>query len=611
MKGYNKAQVGDIRPSQILWTYGIGAIINLPRLSTIIMGLDEWDTSKAEELHEERLLTAVQSVLGPQVCALRQPPIDEQGENNSASTVGIPVSAFPRWMICPFCRLLAPIDQEYFKLYVDTRHPERTSYRHHICTKAQNPIVFPARFMIACEAGHLDDFPWHHFVHEGRSCNSTMRLLERGVTGEASDILVSCDGCHSRRSMVDAFSSDDEERSYHPDCTGRRPHLRGSAQKSCLEKTHPILLSASNAWFPLVYTTLALPKAEDPLEQLVKKHWEDLSVLTSAEELPMSFRFNAQLRKTFEGYSHEAIWQAKERHAHQAQATTTARPTDLKRPEWNVLKDPYSVPMTDDFRASRGNVPLAYEEIIEQVILVERLREVSALTGFTRIESLIDFTEEEELPKDHIMGLAKKGPFWVPAAEVHGEGIFLHFREETLQRWLEKPHVAHYEKRFYDAHRRWRASHHLDDIHANYPTLRYVLLHTFSHALMRQLTLTCGYTAASIRERIYTEQEGGEPMAGVLIYTAAADSEGTLGGLVHQGKSLSFHIAGALEAMHYCASDPFCAEHTRLDDNTLHGAACHACLFAPETSCERGNRYLDRSVLIPTVQRDDLAFFSL
>jgi len=111
---------------------------------------------------------------------------------------------------------------------------------------------------------------------------------------------------------------------------------------------------------------------------------------------------------------------------------------------------------------------------------------------------------------------------------------------------------------------------------------------------MRQLTLTCGYTAASIRERIYTEQEGGEPMAGILFYTAA-DSEGTLGGLVHQGKALNIHIAGALEAMHYCASDPFCAEHTRLEDNTLHGAACHACLFAPETSCERGNRYLDRS----------------
>ena len=98
-------------------------------------------------------------------------------------------------------------------------------------------------------------------------------------------------------------------------------------------------------------------------------------------------------------------------------------------------------------------------------------------------------------------------------------------------------------------------------------------------------------------------------MAGILLYTSASDSEGTLGGLVNLGRDLGFHILGALEEMKHCASDPLCAEHIRLDDNTLHGAACHACMFAPETSCERGNRYLDRSLLIPTIDNDALAFF--
>lgn len=130
----------------------------------------------------------------------------------------------------------------------------------------------------------------------------------------------------------------------------------------------------------------------------------------------------------------------------------------------------------------------------------------------------------------------------------------------------------------------------------------------------RQVALECGYTVASIRERIYalppTDEDG--PMAGVLLYTAAADSEGTLGGLVSLGEPhiLGRHIAAALDAMRLCASDPLCAEHTPLTEpQTLHGAACHACLFAPETSCERGNKYLDRSLLIPTIDQEALSFF--
>ena len=101
-------------------------------------------------------------------------------------------------------------------------------------------------------------------------------------------------------------------------------------------------------------------------------------------------------------------------------------------------------------------------------------------------------------------------------------------------------------------------------------------------------------------------------MAGVLIYTSAADSEGTLGGLCALGEpdKLGRHIRRALEKMSLCASDPLCADHLpETDGTTLHAACCHACLFAPETSCERGNRYLDRGVLVPTVGGATDGFF--
>lgn len=142
--------------------------------------------------------------------------------------------------------------------------------------------------------------------------------------------------------------------------------------------------------------------------------------------------------------------------------------------------------------------------------------------------------------------------------------------------------------------------------------MRYILLHSFAHALIRQLAIECGYTTASLGERIYSASPSdGVPMAGVLIYTAAPDSEGTLGGLCALGEpaSLGRHLDQALGRMELCASDPLCAEHMPLVDGTLHGAACHACSFLPETSCERGNKYLDRSVLVATMERPGLAFF--
>jgi hypothetical protein len=101
-------------------------------------------------------------------------------------------------------------------------------------------------------------------------------------------------------------------------------------------------------------------------------------------------------------------------------------------------------------------------------------------------------------------------------------------------------------------------------------------------------------------------------MAGFLIYTAAPDSEGTLGGLVELGSPISLgrHFQQTLENMRVCASDPLCSEHLPSGDGRgIHGSCCHACLCAPETSCERGNRYLDRSVLVETFAGGGTFFF--
>ena len=134
----------------------------------------------------------------------------------------------------------------------------------------------------------------------------------------------------------------------------------------------------------------------------------------------------------------------------------------------------------------------------------------------------------------------------------------------------------------------------------------------FDAAAMRELALECGYNAASIRERIYADVSSPNPQAGILIYTAAADSDGTLGGLVDLGKpeNLGRLLRQALNRSKVCSSDPLCSEHDPAKDRSLHAAACHACSLVAETSCERGNRYLDRSLLVQTLDRGDAAFFA-
>lgn len=609
-----KYRVGEVRPSQLLHTFGVGAIIDLPHLSVMVMGLDDWSPAYATEIGEERLLQAVQGQLGPQVKSLRVPPIQTEGSDNpfdGSAQVGVPVATFPRWMLCPHCRLLAPRDSDLFQLKSDPIRPDRTRYVHANCSKAgAPPTVLPARFLVACEKGHLDDFPWHYFVHQGASaCAGAIRLLELGVSGEATDIIVKCDACGAQRRMSEAFG--EEGKQAMPACRGRHPHLRDFDEHGCDQQMKAILLGASNSWFGLTLTALSVPTEVDTLGQLVEAHWVTLEKVTSREVLT-AFRAIGQLQP-FISVTDDALWAAIER-KRGGGGGENAEARSLKAPEWQVFSKPAGAPRLPDFQVTEVVPPADYRHYLRRVVLVEKLREVSACIGFTRITSPGDFAESGELPEEHRAPLSRRPSLWVPAAEVRGEGIFLQFDEAAIQTWTQQPAVQAFERQVFQAHVSWRRARRLPDPMVGFPGVRYMLLHSFAHALMRQFALECGYTVASIRERIYalppTDDDG--PMAGVLLYTAAPDSEGTLGGLVSLGAPhiLGRHITGALDAMRLCASDPLCAEHTPLTEpQTLHGAACHACLFAPETSCERGNKYLDRSLLVPTVDREGLNFF--
>lgn len=611
--GFNRYRVGDLRPSQILFSFGVGSLVDLPNMSVMVMGIDDWDINHTTAINEDRLLAAVKRELGHQVERLCYPPMqpDSDGWNpfEEGNRVGIPVAPFPRWVRCPQCDLLAPLNFGVFDLKVDQFRPDKTRYVHANCPKGHAaPTILPVRFLVACEQGHLDDFPWIDYVHQGAACASpVLRLREWGVSGSVSEVQVSCDTCESKRRMRDAFAEDGKQ--VLPQCRGRRPHLRDFADKGCAEQSRCILLGASNTWFPITLSALHVPTESKKLEQLVDYHWAKLEAATSLE-IVTAFRKIGQLT-AFAEFSDAGIWVAIQK-KRGAQSAPVENEEGLKVAEWQAFSDPDPARNTQDFQLRAVAAPSGHEAFIKRVVLAERLREVRALIGFTRIDSPGNFNDIEDIPKDRRASISRHPPAWVPASEVRGEGIFLQFHEDAIAAWCKK--VTDLETDFARAHREWRRARQIENPDAGFLGIRYVLLHSLSHALMRQIALECGYTAASIRERIYsarTEDENG-PMAGVLIYTGAADSEGTLGGLVSLGepKTLGRLLDQTLEQVRLCASDPLCVEHHPWRDGvSLHGAACHACLFSPETSCEHGNKYLDRTTLAPTFQQGRLPFF--
>lgn len=604
-------ELGNLRPSQLIYTFGVGALLDLPNISVLVLGLDDWDTRNCDEIIEERLLTAIKKRLGSQMRQLFLPPIsmDDAPNDPTAPAIGVPVATFPRWYRCPLCNTLATIDSGIFKLKQDRWRSDRTKYIHESCSKGQDPQSLPVRFLLACRGGHLTDFPWVQYVHSGKvACKpSRLTLREFGASGDASDIIVQCLDCNSEKRMADAF---DREK-FSIACPAHHPHLRLIEKDGCIQEAKTILLGASNSWFPMVLSALSIPSAEGKLGLLVEENWKDLKEVPSLE---VARYVTAPSRMPqFADYKVEEIWAAIEKNKKELENEDESG-EGLKDAEWRVLAEEQTPPVTKDFRVSRVNPPVGYEAFFEPTVLLERLREVRALLAFTRIESNGDFAEvalEEEVRQTP---LSRKSPTWLPASEVRGEGIFLRFKEGMLQAWEQKAEVKKLEQEFLKSHIAWRAKRGIKPVDGGFPGIRLILLHSLSHALMRQIALECGYTSASVRERLFCRVPGTEsiPMAGFLIYTAASDSEGTLGGLVHLGQSVTLgrQIAQALESIRICASDPLCAEHApQQDGRGVHGACCHACLFAPETSCEKGNRYLDRNTLLPTFSEKSLEFF--
>ncbi|MGH3795835.1 MAG: DrmB family protein [Pseudonocardiaceae bacterium] len=619
MSAQYRRRVGSVRPSHLMFTSGVGSLVDLPNFSVLVRGLDDWNYDgipEWEPIAEPRLLAAVTALpRNRHVEQLRPAPwldgldADPQGP---ASQTGVPAAPFPAWLRCTACNELAPLDSQVFGFENQkARRPHDARFFHDACGRKKSgrkPLAVPARFVLACTAGHLDEFPYPHFVHRGAQCpkasHPRLQMEDRGGNIGAN-VEIRCVSCGERRNMREAMGMRGVQNL--PRCRGRHPHLATFDPYGCDRPPKVLVIGASNQWFAQTLSALAVPKTgAGELESKVDQYWEQVSKLPPAmydygrENVP-AFR---ELAKWTDDEIGAAVETIRARKDGRQEDKPTGYP-DLRTPEWEIFSATPLPEATDDFALRRdpNGVPAALKDVFADVVQVERLREVRALVGFTRLDAP-DPDDPELVTR---APLARSDPTWVPASDVRGEGIFLRLPETLLRDWEQRVADSDALHRHRGAYAHFRSNRYSDRISGpfdpmqHWPGARYIALHTLSHLLIRTIALDCGYSSASLSERIYAGTED-DPRTGILIYTAVPDAEGTLGGLVSQAEPdrLVHLTRRALRDATRCSSDPLCAERLpQPPADFLHGAACHVCLFVSETTCERGNKFLDRRFIVP------------
>ena len=603
---------GQIRQSQMVTTFGPGSMVDLVNRAVVIGGLEHWGYGSKGfvALDDARLrrslihrLKALDSNLD--LAAENYFRLAPECELREASTrVGVQALEFPRWFVCHGCRRLARAR--------DAFEDKGGRYRHQ-CEKNKSSHAVPVRFVAACKSGHLSDFPWIAFAHDKGACDRPELVLLEGSTGDVARIIVKCKNCDVSRPLSQAgvlpFA-----------CAGDRPWLGGRAvnEQPCTEQLKLLVRTASNAYFAQVVSALRLPEPDpDPLTLRLREQdvWELVRHATSIEQL-QGLAIIPKIASAVEGYSFDKVFAAieRERSASEGKIERPLRTAEYERLTTAPDEQPgVLAPEEAKFAAfqipgARANLPKG----VSRLVIVPELREVRVQVSFTRFDSVsanlqgeYDFARYRVRPA--VLTLATGNEKWLPAAEVRGEGLFLQLDPEALAAWEARPQV---QDRAQTLLRAFQA-----DGGDEFPGVRFYLLHSLSHLLLTAISLECGYAASAIRERIYCSPAiGDDPgMAGVLLSTGTTGSEGTLGGLVEEGRRVRHHLREAYELGRLCSNDPVCAAHdpaAEASDRRLEGAACHGCLYVAECSCERFNRYLDRALVVPTIGNDpEVAFF--
>lgn len=604
-------ELGKIRRSQNLNAYGPGAIIDFRAgardgapVSAVAAGLEMWnehappaDLRHPQTTFEPRL----QEMLG--IEGFRLPPVAPDVApgvpgRNAGHLIAV---RYPAWLQCPSCQLLQPAGRWGAEggdpsLYCDE------------CTSRQDGQrrvhAIPVRFIAACENGHLEDFPWNWWVqHREPGCRGRLYLKNEGGAGLAG-LILSCEKCKANRPMQGCFAPD-ALRGLGA-CKGRRPWLT-TDDPSCTGQLRAFQRGASCLYFPVVASALDIPPFADRIQQQLGVYWQKIRGKKTAAERRNLIEV-AELDKDL-GMDLGKL------HAEVEARIAALGVGGLRTIRWEeyrqfIAEPPVRLGERAEFEIRPLPVPAELTGLVRRLVQATRLREVRALRAFTRVRppDPSDATGGRSWAPIHD---PDKRPNWLPGVEVRGEGIFVELDPDAVSRWEDSnPSICATVERIDSAYAADWKQRNKDAARPRKITPRFLLVHSLAHALIRQLGVECGYSTASLRERLYVDS-GEQAMTALLIYTATPDSDGTLGGLASQAEPGRFvrTLEAAIKSASWCSSDPLCIANVNAFTEPTNGAACHACMLVPETSCEEFNRFLDRSTLVGTPDAPKSGFF--
>ncbi|HCX48803.1 MAG TPA: hypothetical protein DG757_07140 [Bacillus sp. (in: Bacteria)] len=617
-----------VRSSQVVLQYGVGAMIDFPD-QTLMTAAPEYWNDQIEIIQDERLEKALN--------------VDYFGMPKGADqfTDGISFVRFPEWYFCPKCRRFQPI-RKWYKEYsnkTSARKKEKDPYmRKPKCLECKQDLV-AARIVVACENGHIDDFPWVKWVHRrnlgGKKivCNNPELTFQTGATATAGleGLVVQCKSCKAKATLKDAFDPEifqkldgrkkDEDSANMSDdfaCSGLQPWKH--SKEACEKHPRAMQRGASSIYFPNTVSSLVIPPYSDRITIEIESSEQYKSILSFLEEIEEDERDAEVLRRLDKWSKNIALQKSLNKEA----VSKIIERKFLSQEKLNEYTTSSVKYRAEEYEALNGEIPITHIALndfqreekdvneyaifgLKKLSLIKKVREVRALTGFTRIKS----PGATDLGGNYPGFVAVKEPEtrWFPACEVRGEGIFFEFNHKVIEKWVSKnPDVN---ERAAALNHSYSQTYQATDS-ARFVTPKFILLHTVAHLLMRQLSFECGYSIASLRERLYcSEEDDGKVMSGILIYTASGDSEGTLGGLVRQGypDSLPRIFKKAIQSAIICSNDPVCISSNGQGRDALNLAACHTCTLLPETSCEEFNVFLDRAMVVGTFDNPRLGFF--
>lgn len=564
--------MGSLRPSQLLYHYGPGSIVDMMDQSVMVMAADLWDTRYTPQEKDERITRVLK--------------IDHiKLLNERPKSVKVRAREFPKWKICPKCNMMTDYKNKYC----------------HFCRQKGEEIeLYPSRFIVACKHGHIQDFPYLEWVHKDKACTSdkpVLKFIRHGDSGSLSDLSVQCVKCKEKQSLGPIMQKGSLQ-TIIKTCSGERPWIGDT--ELCSETMETYLRGASNIYSPAVTSFLQIPLTEqnsDPLYEAVieskvplqkAREKGEIQFLNMIEMLDLNESDKEKIEKILDGeYDEEITYES------------------IRKQEWNTLiQGKIDDSHNTGYKSDVVDIHDEMKPYFSSIHRIESLPEIQVLQGFTRIEYLDRFEVSEQ--KDLVPIMKNKNTNWLPGIRNHGEGIFFQFDVNTLKDWERNSDHRRITQNTITRYNRQR-----DQLgYAALPIKsRHLLLHTFSHALIKELAAHSGYSTTALKERIYCS----DVMQGVLIYTASGDSEGSLGGLIeqaHPDKLYSIFIR-ALERMMYCSSDPNCSEGEFKYNSSANGAACHSCSYVSETSCEWGNQLLDRRLLLNINPGESVGYFNI